>query len=164
MSCCCLVTCSRYLVLFCGWFTCVVLHHRPDRFCGPPSLIPNGEAALSTCVKCLGVKLTTPKRCRSQEDMDLFIHSHIRLHFVFFNQFIIIIYFKWKWVLPGVSDTTIRHNTQIHMSKKGHITLKNSRHTNYTNNKGHTAHSKYNVNTINITVNIITINHNYYKD
>jgi hypothetical protein len=25
MSCCCLVTCSRYLVLFCGWFTCVVI-------------------------------------------------------------------------------------------------------------------------------------------
>jgi hypothetical protein len=49
--------------------------------------------------------------------------------------------------LPGGSGTTIRQNTQIthHAQTKHSI-------QNYTNNKGHTTHNEYNVNTITTTM------------
>jgi hypothetical protein len=46
------------------------------------------------------------------------------LNFVFYLLFI---YLNCKWVLPGGSDTTIRHNTQI-----THITQNNTPHSNKT--------------------------------
>jgi hypothetical protein len=62
---------------------------------------------------------------------------------------IIIIYFNCKLVLTCGSGTTIRRNTQIkHIIEIIHCPQAKQCTHNYTNNKGHTTHSEYNVNTI----------------
>jgi hypothetical protein len=55
-----------------------------------------------------------------------------------------------KGFLRGGSETTIRHTTQrIHISKITHRAETKHSTQNYTNNRGHTAHSEYNAKTIN---------------
>jgi cytoskeletal protein RodZ len=54
--------------------------------------------------------------------------------------------------LSGGSGTTIRHNTQItHITQNYTPSSKEHSTQNYTNNKGHIIHSKYNANTITST-------------
>jgi hypothetical protein len=58
---------------------------------------------------------------------------------------IIIIYLNCNWVFTRGSGTTIRHNTQIHISHKitQHTQTKHSAQS-YTNYKGHITHNEYN--------------------
>jgi hypothetical protein len=59
--------------------------------------------------------------------------------------------------LPGGSGTTTRHNTQLTHITQNNTTLKQKHSTqNYTNNKGHSIHNKYNANTITTTTDTIT--------
>jgi hypothetical protein len=95
---------------------------------------------------------------RSDNQQNVLLNSHVLLVSNLFQsvsrhiiQFCVVSFILTEnWILPGGSDTTVRHNTQItHHAQTKHNTQY------YTNKEGHTIHDEYDVNTIRTITNTI---------